>query len=101
LPRPPSLSCVSYTTLLRSAPVSTLVKWFPDKRGLATGMAVMGFGAGSIITSPVATALMDSVGLSNTFFILGISFLVLMLSGALRSEEHTSELQSRENLVCR
>lgn len=65
------------------APVSTLVKWFPDKRGLATGMAVMGFGAGSIITSPVATALMDSVGLSNTFFILGISFLVLMLSGAL------------------
>jgi len=65
------------------APVSTLVKWFPDKRGLATGMAVMGFGAGSIITSPVANFLMNKVGLHNTFFILGISFLVLMFSGAL------------------
>lgn len=65
------------------APVSTLVKWFPDKRGLATGMAVMGFGAGSIITSPVATKLMEVFDLSTTFFILGASFFVLMISGAL------------------
>ncbi|WAA11966.1 OFA family MFS transporter [Fervidibacillus halotolerans] len=64
------------------SPVSTLVKWFPDKRGLATGMAVMGFGAGAIITSPVATKLMETVGLSSTFYILGIAFLLLMLSGA-------------------
>ena len=65
------------------APVSTLVKWFPDKSGLATGMAVKGFGAGSIITSPVATKLMEVFDLSTTFFILGASFFVLMISGAL------------------
>lgn len=64
------------------APVSTLVKWFPDRRGLATGMAVMGFGAGSIITSPVAAKLMEVVEVSTTFYILGITFLILMLSGA-------------------
>lgn len=64
------------------APVSTLVKWFPDRRGLATGMAVLGFGAGSLITAPVATNLMEAVGISNTYFILGISYFVLMFLGA-------------------
>lgn len=64
------------------SPVSTLVKWFPDRRGLATGMAVLGFGAGALIASPVAAKLIQSVGLSTTFFILGGSYLVLMLSGA-------------------
>ncbi|MCT2534222.1 OFA family MFS transporter [Aquibacillus koreensis] len=64
------------------SPVSTLVKWFPDRRGLATGMAVMGFGAGSLIASPVAASLIQSVGLSKTFLILGGSYLVLMLAGA-------------------
>lgn len=64
------------------APVSTLVKWFPDRRGLATGMAVMGFGAGSLIASPVAAELILTVGLSRTFLILGITYLVLMLAGA-------------------
>jgi MFS transporter, OFA family, oxalate/formate antiporter len=65
------------------SPVSTLVKWFPDRRGLATGMAVMGFGAGALICSPVAAALIVNVGISKTFFILGACYLVLMLSGAL------------------
>lgn len=64
------------------SPVSTLVKWFPDKRGLATGMAVMGFGAGSLIASPVAAKLIESVGISNTFYILGACYFVLMFSGA-------------------
>lgn len=64
------------------APVSTLVKWFPDRRGLATGMAVMGFGAGSLIASPVAAELIAVVGLSRTFLILGITYLVLMVAGA-------------------
>ena len=64
------------------APVSTLVKWFPDRRGLATGMAVLGFGAGSLITAPVATNLMEAVGISNTYFILGLSYFVLMFLGA-------------------
>jgi OFA family oxalate/formate antiporter-like MFS transporter len=65
------------------APVSTLVKWFPDRRGLATGMAVLGFGSGALITAPVAASLMGSVGISNTFYILGTSYFVLMLLGAL------------------
>lgn len=65
------------------APVSTLVKWFPDRRGLATGMAVLGFGAGSLITAPVATSLMESFGISSTYFILGASYFVLMMCGAL------------------
>nr|WP_153738193.1 OFA family MFS transporter [Aquibacillus halophilus] len=64
------------------SPVSTLVKWFPDRRGLATGMAVMGFGAGALIASPVAAYFIQSVGISTTFYILGISYFVLMISGA-------------------
>lgn len=64
------------------SPVSTLVKWFPDRRGLATGIAVMGFGAGSLICSPAAAALIESVGISSTFYILGASYLALMLLGA-------------------
>lgn len=65
------------------APVSTLVKWFPNKRGLATGMAVLGFGSGALITAPVAVSLMEAVGISNTYFILGISYFTLMILGAL------------------
>ncbi|MER1958253.1 MAG: OFA family MFS transporter [Solibacillus sp.] len=65
------------------APVSTLVKWFPNRRGLATGMAVLGFGAGALITAPVAANLMESVGIANTYFILGISYFILMMAGAL------------------
>ena len=65
------------------APVSTLVKWFPDRRGLATGMAVLGFGSGALITAPVATNLMETFTISNTYFILGISYFILMICGAL------------------
>lgn len=65
------------------SPVSTLVKWFPDRRGLATGMAVMGFGAGSLIAAPVITGLIKTVGLPNTFYILAVIYFVLMISGAL------------------
>ena len=67
------------------APVSTLVKWFPDRRGLATGMAVLGFGSGALITAPVATNLIEAVGISSTYYILGISYFTLMLLGALYS----------------
>ncbi|MFC0300246.1 OFA family MFS transporter [Virgibacillus soli] len=63
------------------APVSTLVKWFPDRRGLATGLAIMGFGFAALISGPAAESLLSSVGISNTFFILGaIYFIVMMLS---------------------
>ena len=64
-------------------PVAVLVKWFPDKRGLLTGIAVGGFGAGALITAPVATRLIQSVGVLTTFAYLGIAFLVVtVLTGA-------------------
>jgi OFA family oxalate/formate antiporter-like MFS transporter len=64
------------------SPVSTLVKWFPDRRGLATGMAVLGFGAGALATAPIAANLIVTIGISNTFYILGASYFLLMIIGA-------------------
>lgn len=64
------------------APVSTLVKWFPDRRGLATGMAVLGFGAGALITAPLAASLIETVGLTWTFYSLGIAYFLFMILGA-------------------
>ncbi len=58
-------------------PVAVLVKWFPDRRGFITGIAVGGFGAGALITAPVATHLMASVGVLHTFAALGIAYTVL------------------------
>lgn len=63
-------------------PVSTLVKWFPDKRGLATGMAIMGFGFAALIFGPVMAKLFETVGVSNAFYILGIIYTVVILSSA-------------------
>ena len=57
-------------------PVATLVKWFPDKRGMITGIAVAGFGAGALITAPIASRLIVSVGVLKTFAILGIAYFV-------------------------
>src|SRR5882757_7257032 len=57
-------------------PVATLIKWFPDKRGLITGITVAGFGAGALITAPVAERLISSVGVSKTFAILGVIYLI-------------------------
>ncbi|WP_456275306.1 L-lactate MFS transporter [Bacillus sp. AK128] len=68
------------------APVSTLVKWFPDRRGLATGLAIMGFGFAAAISSPIMDSLIKSVGTANTFYILGISYLVIMLLSSLYLE---------------
>ncbi|MEO0075166.1 MAG: OFA family MFS transporter [candidate division WOR-3 bacterium] len=64
-------------------PISAGVKWFPDKRGLITGLSVAGFGAGALIVGPVARALIDSIGVFNTFRVLGIIFFVLVFIGAL------------------
>jgi MFS transporter, OFA family, oxalate/formate antiporter len=64
------------------SPVSTLIKWFPDRRGLATGMAVLGFGTGALLTAPIAANLMGSVGISTTYYILGASYFILMFLGA-------------------
>lgn len=70
------------------SPVSTLIKWFPDRRGMATGLAIMGFGGGAMIGTPLADALMHrfandtSVGVWQTFLVLGTVYLVAMLVGA-------------------
>jgi OFA family oxalate/formate antiporter-like MFS transporter len=64
-------------------PVATLIKWFPDKRGMITGLGVAGFGAGALITAPVAQGLIPSVGLPATFGILGGAYLVAVLGSAL------------------
>lgn len=63
-------------------PVSTLVKWFPDRRGLATGMAIMGFGFSALIFGPVMAKLFETVGISNAFYILGVIYMILILSSA-------------------
>jgi OFA family oxalate/formate antiporter-like MFS transporter len=64
-------------------PVATLVKWFPDKRGFITGIAVAGFGAGALITAPIATRLIISVGVLKTFAILGIAYFIAVTGAAL------------------
>ena len=70
------------------SPVSTLIKWFPDRRGMATGMAIMGFGGGAMIGSPLADWLMrhfatpSSVGVWQTFFVMGAIYFIVMLIGA-------------------
>lgn len=64
------------------SPVSTLVKWFPDRRGLATGLAIMGFGFGALIASSVIQYLIGSIGLANTFYTLGIVYFIIMTSSA-------------------
>lgn len=64
-------------------PVAVLVKWFPDRRGLITGIAVGGFGAGALITAPVATRLIQSVGVLNTFAYLGIAYLIVTVVAGL------------------
>ncbi|WP_077617614.1 OFA family MFS transporter [Bacillus sinesaloumensis] len=65
------------------APVSTLVKWFPDRRGMATGLAIMGFGFASLISSPIMQKLIETVGIANTFYILGVSYFVIMVLSSL------------------
>jgi MFS family permease len=70
------------------SPVSTLIKWFPDRRGMATGMAIMGFGGGALIGAPLADRLMKhfatptSVGVEQTFLTMGIIYFTAMMAGA-------------------
>ena len=70
------------------SPVSTLIKWFPDRRGMATGLAIMGFGGGAMIGSPLAAMLMKhfsstgQVGVWQTFVVLAAIYFVFMLCGA-------------------
>ena len=63
-------------------PVATLVKWFPDRRGMITGIAVAGFGAGALITAPIASRLIVNVGVLKTFAILGVSYFIAVTIAA-------------------
>ncbi|WP_041559533.1 hypothetical protein [Oligotropha carboxidovorans] len=73
------------------SPVSTLMKWFPDRPGMATGMAIMGFGGGALIASPLSVWLMSKfhtttdVGVFNTFIVLGCVYFCFMMFGLLLS----------------
>jgi len=70
------------------SPVSTLIKWFPDRRGMATGMAIMGFGGGAMIGAPMADLLMKhfagpmQVGVWQTFLVMAAGYFVFMMAGA-------------------
>jgi len=64
------------------SPVSTLVKWFPDKRGMATGMAIMGFGFAAAISGPAIHLLIDTTSIPTTFFILGSIYFTVMILAA-------------------
>jgi OFA family oxalate/formate antiporter-like MFS transporter len=63
-------------------PIATCVKWFPDKRGMITGLAVAGFGAGALVFTPIAKVFIASSGIMATFMYLGIIFLVAVVLGA-------------------
>jgi MFS family permease len=64
------------------APVSTLVKWFPDRRGMATGMAIMGFGGGAFLAGYLNLSLMRALGLANCIMALGAMYFCVMMIGA-------------------
>src|ERR1700729_2833703 len=70
------------------SPVSTLIKWFPDRPGMATGMAIMGFGGGAFIASPLSVWLMRQfstpthIGVAETFVVLGVVYFCFMMVGA-------------------
>src|SRR3954469_11191716 len=71
------------------SPVSTLIKWFPDRPGMATGLAIMGFGGGAMIASPLSTLLMahfksaTAQGVAQTFVTLGVLYFAFMMFGVL------------------
>ena len=92
------------------SPVSTLIKWFPDRRGMATGMAIMGFGGGALVGAPLAALLMErfrgpgEVGVWQTFAVLAAGYAVFMVAGSLgyrvppegwRPDGFTAPAQSR------
>ena len=96
------------------SPVSTLIKWFPDKRGMATGMAIMGFGGGAMIGSPLATKLMayfstaTDPGVWQTFVALGVIYAIFMTAGSLgyrvpasgwKPEGWTPPVQAKNSMI--
>ena len=87
------------------APLAASVKWFPEKRGLISGIAVAGFGGGGLIFKPIIIALIERFGVSETFLYLGIIYLILVVGGAqllfdppksLNQKTETVEIRDRE-----
>jgi MFS transporter, OFA family, oxalate/formate antiporter len=66
--------------IVYGVPISLAAKWFPDRKGLAVGLTVVGFGLSPLITAPLAKSLIDNYGTNNTFRILGIAFTVILLA---------------------
>jgi MFS transporter, OFA family, oxalate/formate antiporter len=64
--------------LAYGCPIAIAARWFPDKKGLAVGLTVAGFGGSALLTAKIASRLLDSVGLSTTFMYFGIAFLVII-----------------------
>src|SRR4029078_2786767 len=71
------------------SPVSTLIKWFPDRPGMATGLAIMGFGGGALIAAPLSNKLLDTFAdqpadaIAPAFVTLGVIYFVVMVLGAM------------------
>ena len=76
------------------SPVSTLVKWFPDRRGMATGMAIMGFGGGAFLAGYLNVFFMDRIGVANTVMTLGATYLAIMLIGSRLLERPPAGLEA-------
>ena len=82
------------------SPVSTLVKWFPDRRGMATGLAIMGFGGGAMIGAPLADQLMKlfatstQVGVWQTFLVFAAGYFVFMMCGRARLPAAGGQLEA-------
>lgn len=87
------------------SPVSTLIKWFPDRPGLATGMAIMGFGGGAMIASPMSVSLMNlfksphSVGVAETFIAMGLIYFVIMMFGVFTVRVPTANWQPEKTVT--
>jgi MFS transporter, OFA family, oxalate/formate antiporter len=83
------------------APVSTLVKWFPDRRGMATGMAIMGFGGGAFLAGYLNVWFIEQLGVAKTVMALGVTYFVIMNAGALliRRAPDTGKTASKGSLT--
>ncbi|CAM2914054.1 L-lactate MFS transporter [Salinicoccus roseus] len=68
-------------------PVSTLVKWFPDRRGMATGLAIMGFGFAAMLASPAMEFMIETFSIAMTFYVVAVVYFVIMLLSSLYLEK--------------
>ena len=84
--------------IVYGVPIAVIAKWFPDKKGLAVGLTLMGFGLSPFVTAPLAKAFIDIVGLLQTFKILGIGFSIIIILSALPFKFPERELKIADNI---